>query len=75
MSPSSTLPLTRGKTLFTDFDSEICSNEFDHFLLAHGVQHVVVTKGEHYANRPAEKGICDIDRMTKAIMVDKNIPS
>jgi hypothetical protein len=61
--------------LFTDFGGEICSNEFDHFLLANDVQHIVVPKGEHYANRPAEKGIGDIDRMTKAIMGDKNIPS
>ena len=63
------------KTLYTDFGGEICSNEFDHFLLANGVQHVVVPKGEHHANGPAEKGIGDIDRMTKAIMADKNIPS
>jgi hypothetical protein len=34
-----------------------------------------VPKGEHHANGPAEKGIGDIDRMTKAIMTDKNIPS
>ncbi len=32
-------------------------------------------KGEHHANGPAEKGIGDIDRITKAIMADKNIPS
>ena len=32
-------------------------------------------KGEHHANGPAEKGIGDIDRMTKVIMSDKNIPS
>ena len=38
------------KTLFTDFGGEICSNEFDHFLLANGVQHVVVPKGEDHAN-------------------------
>jgi hypothetical protein len=31
------------KTLFTDFCGEICSNQFDHFLLANGVQHVVST--------------------------------
>jgi hypothetical protein len=63
------------KTLFTDFGGEICSDEFDHFLLANDVQHVVVPKGEHHANGPAEEGIDDIDRMTKAIMADKNIPS
>jgi hypothetical protein len=34
-----------------------------------------VPKGEDHANGPAEKGIGDIDRMTKAIMADKNIPS
>ncbi len=65
------------KTLLTDFGGEICSDEFDLFLLAHGVQHVFVPKGEHHANGPAEKGIGDIDRVTKAItgMADKNIPS
>jgi hypothetical protein len=34
-----------------------------------------VPKGEHHAHGPAEKGIGDIDCMTKAIMADKNIPS
>jgi hypothetical protein len=63
------------KTLFTDFGGETCSNEFDHFLLANGVQHLVVTKGEHHTNGPVEKDIGDIDRMTKVIMTDKNIPS
>jgi hypothetical protein len=44
------------KTLFT---------EFYHFMLANGVQHVVVPKGEHHANGPAEKGIgSDIDRIS-----------
>ena len=54
--------------MFTDFGGEICNDEFDHFLLANGV-------GEHHANGPAEKGIDDNDRMTKAIMADKNILS
>jgi hypothetical protein len=34
-----------------------------------------VPKGEYHVNGPAEKSIGDIDRMTKAIMTDKNIPS
>jgi hypothetical protein len=63
------------KTMFTDFGGEICINEFDHFLPTNGVQHVVVPKGEHHANGPVEKDIGDIDRMTKEIMADKNIPS
>ncbi len=42
------------KVLFTDFD------EFDHFLLANDVQHVVVPKGEHHSNGPVEKCIGDI---------------
>jgi hypothetical protein len=63
------------KTLFTDFGGETCSNEFDHFLLVNGVQHLVVTKGKHHTNGPVEKDIGDIDRMTKVIMTDKNIPS
>ena len=55
--------------------TKICRDEFEHFLLANGVQHVTVPKGEHRANGPAESGIGDIDRMSKAIMTDKNIPS
>ena len=38
-------------------------------------EHVVVPKGEDHDNGPVEEGIGDIDRMTKTIMVDKNIPS
>lgn len=45
------------KTLFTmDFDGEVSSDEFKHFLIANVVQHVVVSKGEHRANGPAQKG-------------------
>lgn len=59
------------KTLFTmDFDGEVSSDEFKHFLIANVVQHVVVSKGEHRANGPAQKGTRDIDHMVKVIMVN-----
>ena len=43
-------------------------------LLAKGCQHICLPKGEHYSLGVPEKAIGDLDRNTRAVMADANIP-
>ena len=60
--------------LISDKAGEINSKKFDSLLLAKGCQHICLPKGEHYSLGVPEKAIGDLDRNTRAVMADANIP-
>ena len=60
--------------LLSDKAGEISSKKFDALLLAKGCNHICLPKNEHYSLGVPEKAIGDLDRNTRAIMADANIP-
>jgi hypothetical protein len=60
--------------LISDKAGEINSKKFDSLLLAKGCQHICLPKGEHYSLGVPEKAIGDLDRNTRSVMADANIP-
>ncbi len=60
--------------LLSDKTGEINSKKIDALLLAKGCNHICLPKNEHYSLGVSEKDIGDLDRNTRAIMSDANIP-
>jgi hypothetical protein len=50
------------------------SKKFDSLLLAKGCQHICLPKSKHHSLGVPEKVIGDLDRNTRAVMADVNIP-
>ena len=51
-----------------------CEINFDSLLLAKGCQHICLPKSKHHSLGVPEKVIGDLDRNTRAVMADANIP-
>jgi hypothetical protein len=60
--------------LISDKAGEINSKKFDLLLLAKGCQLICLPKGEHYSLGVPEKVVVDLDRNTRVVMGDANIP-
>ena len=50
------------------------SKKFDSLLLAKGCQHICLPKSKHHSLGVPEKVIGDLDRNTRVVMADANIP-
>ncbi len=62
------------QNLLYDKAGEINSKKIDELLLAKGCNHICLPKNEHYGLGVPEQAVGDLDRNTRAVMTDDNIP-
>jgi hypothetical protein len=63
------------KVLYSDLASEITNSSFERYLLAKGVNHINVPRGEHHSIGVATPGRNIQDLSNMSFLADSNVPN